>query len=171
MPWDSHDDLALDKIRTSIVMVSDSLFAGETNFNEDVSSEVAIDTLNNFGLDSINLTYYPDDFAALRSKIEDDVANKFDLIILLGGSGIGSRDVSVEAMKSLVQKEIPGFGEEFRRQSIVEIGGKGMLSRSEAGLFKNSIVIVLPGSPNAVKTGLKIMHMFIGHAFQLIRGS
>lgn len=168
MPWIAHESESLEKIRTSIVMVSDSLFSGASDFSEDKSSNVALESLNDNGIHSINLDYYPDDFAALRSKIEDDTSNGFDLIIFLGGTGITSSDVTVEALQSKLDKELLGFGEEFRRLGLVDVQERVILSRCTAGTYKRSLVVALPGSPNAVKTGIELTCKIVGHALNLL---
>ncbi|MCY3410799.1 MAG: MogA/MoaB family molybdenum cofactor biosynthesis protein [Candidatus Heimdallarchaeota archaeon] len=170
MPWKPHDAQDLETVKTSLVIVSDSLFAGTTSYSEDKSSTVALEEFNENGIYSINLDYYPDDFAALRSKIDDDVTNGYDLIVLCGGTGIGLRDISIEALRSKVTKELPGFGEEFRRLSIEEIGALGMLSRCTAGIYKQSMIVALPGSPNAVKTGINLLCKIVGHTLNLLHG-
>ncbi len=168
MPWVPHDSADLENVRASLIMVSDSLFSGSSDFTEDKSSNIALETLNESGIYSVNLDYFPDDFAALRSKIEDDTSNGFDLIILLGGTGITSRDVSIEALKSKIIKELPGFGEEFRRISMQEVQERALLSRATAGVYKKSVIVAIPGSPNAVKTGIELICKIVGHALNLL---
>lgn len=168
MPWEPHESFTLEKVRTSLIMVSDSLFSGVSDFSEDKSSNVALETLNDNGIYSVNLDYFPDDFAALRSKIEDDTTNEFDLIIMLGGTGITSRDVSIEALISKITKELPGFGEEFRRISMKTVAEKALLSRATAGVYKKSMIVALPGSPDAVKTGIDLVCKIVGHTLNLL---
>ncbi len=168
MAWAAHGSVPLDKINASVVVVSDSLFSGSSDISHDISGPNAIDILSEAGIASINLDYFPDDFAALAAKIDSDVLTNFNLIILIGGTGIAARDVTYEAVKSILDKEIMGFGEEFRRVSYIQIKEKALLSRAIAGTIRKSLVIALPGSPNAVEVGLKIALGFLGHAIELI---
>lgn len=74
-----------------------------------------------------------------------------DVIITNGGTGLTSRDGTIEVAQSLFQKELPGFGELFRLVSYHQIGPAAMLSRATAGLARGKILICLPGSTKAVR--------------------
>ena len=77
-----------------------------------------------------------------------------DAIVSSGGTGLSTRDRTVEAVSELFDVRIDGFGELFRRLSFDEIGSKAMLSRATAGVVRGTPVFVLPGSPAAVTLGL-----------------
>ncbi len=86
------------------------------------------------------------------------------VIITSGGTGVGSRDVTVRAIQSEFEKPLIGFGELFRRLSFDEIGVAGIYSRATAGLIGSTVVYCLPGSKNAVRTALtKIILPGLGH--------
>ena len=74
-----------------------------------------------------------------------------------------NRDVTIETLKPLFKKELTGFGEIFRYESYKELGTGAILSRATAGVYKNTLIISMPGSPNAVNTGLKIILSRIRH--------
>jgi molybdenum cofactor biosynthesis protein B len=169
LTWNEHTDHKLSDLKASVIIVSDSLFSGENDITNDTSGPTAIEILTDAGIDSINLDYYPDEVSALQSKVEWDVQEKVDLIIFIGGTGISPRDVTYEAVSSKLFKELPGFGEEFRRRSIQEIQGRGILSRALCGTLSKSLVVTLPGSPNAVRLGLEIALSFLGHAINLLK--
>lgn len=171
MTWADHSDIDLTDLKASVIIVSDSLFSGENDITNDVSGPTAIEMLTDAGINLINLDYYPDEVSALQSKVEWDVQENVDLIIFIGGTGISPRDVTIEAVSSKLFKELPGFGEEFRRRSIEEIQGRGILSRAICGIVSKSVVITLPGSPNAVKLGIEIVLSFLGHALNLIKSN
>ncbi|HVH40369.1 MAG TPA: MogA/MoaB family molybdenum cofactor biosynthesis protein [Gemmatimonadaceae bacterium] len=79
-----------------------------------------------------------------------------DAIIITGGTGLGSRDRSIEAVRPLFDKEIPGFGELFRLLSFQEqIGSSSILSRATAGSARGKVVVVLPGSRAAVELAMQ----------------
>jgi molybdenum cofactor biosynthesis protein B len=85
-------------------------------------------------------------------------------IITSGGTGISSRDRTVDAVSSLFEKELPGFGELFRRFSFEEIGEAAMYSRATAGVIGGKLVFCLPGSRGAVDTALrKLILPGLGH--------
>ncbi|MHA2275522.1 MAG: MogA/MoaB family molybdenum cofactor biosynthesis protein [Candidatus Kariarchaeaceae archaeon] len=169
MTWTPHENVSFSDLKASVVIVSDSLFSGENDITNDLSGPVAVELLTDAGIDSVNLDYYPDEVSALQSKVESDVQDNIDIVIFIGGTGISPRDVTIEAVASKLFKELPGFGEEFRRRSIEQIHGRGILSRAICGVVSKSLVVTLPGSPKAVELGLEIVLSFLGHAVNLVK--
>ena len=89
---------------------------------------------------------------------------RIQVIITSGGTGIGSKDMTVDTVSPLFDKELPGFGELFRRFSFDEIGEAAMFSRATAGVVGRKLVFCLPGSRGAMKTALnKIILPGLGH--------
>ena len=80
-----------------------------------------------------------------------------------GGTGLESRDITIETIEPLFEKEIKGFGEIFRAISYEELGAGSLLSRATAGIYRKTMIFAMPGSPNAVKTGLGIIIDELGH--------
>ena len=79
-----------------------------------------------------------------------------DVVLTIGGTGVSRKDISVESVRPLLDKELPGFGEMFRSLSVKEIGTAAILSRAVLGVTsKGKIVLSLPGSENAVRLGLE----------------
>lgn len=74
-----------------------------------------------------------------------------DVVVVSGGTGFSPRDVSVDALRPLVTRDAPGFGELFRQLSFAEVGAAAMLSRAFAGAVGRQLLFVLPGSPKAVE--------------------
>jgi molybdenum cofactor biosynthesis protein B len=74
-----------------------------------------------------------------------------DVVVVSGGTGFSTRDVSVDALRPLLTRDTPGFGELFRQLSFAEIGAAAMLSRAFAGAVGRHLMFVLPGSPQAVE--------------------
>jgi len=96
-----------------------------------------------------------DDVEAIRAAMSAWIADPgVDVVIATGGTGITRRDVTPEALAPLVTKPIPGFGELFRWLSYAEIGTSTIQSRAEAALCGDTVVFVLPGSPNACRTAM-----------------
>lgn len=97
----------------------------------------------------------PDDPArietALGAFLEDHTP---DLIITTGGTGISSRDTTVEVVERLLDRKIAGFGELFRMVSWSQVGAAAMLSGAVAGLAGETVIFALPGSPHAVQLAL-----------------
>lgn len=78
-----------------------------------------------------------------------------DAVIFNGGTGIAPRDTTYDAIASLLEKELPGFGELFRSLSYQEIGSRAIASRAIAGVYQTKLIFSLPGSSNAVKLAMQ----------------
>jgi molybdopterin adenylyltransferase len=104
--------------------------------------------------------------AALR-KFADEM--QCDLVVTTGGTGIASRDVTPEATRPILDKELPGFGEAMRMQSFVTVK-TAILSRAVAGTRGKALVINLPGKPAAVRECLEILAPAIREALAHLRG-
>ena len=94
----------------------------------------------------------PEDVRSLVAELA--AAGEVDVVITTGGTGITARDGTFEAIDGLLTKRLPGFGEIFRMISYQQIGAAAMLSRATAGLVGRTVVIVLPGSENAVSLAM-----------------
>jgi len=109
-----------------------------------------------------------DEPARIAKAISEHLAG-LDGIIINGGTGIAARDSTFEAVRSLLDKELPGFGELFRMLSYQEIGSASFLSRATAGIRAGKIVVSLPGSPDACRLGLeKLLLPELGHIAHLL---
>ncbi len=93
------------------------------------------------------------------------------LILFNGGTGISPRDTTYDVISRMLEKTLPGFGEIFRMLSFQEVGAAAMLSRATAGVFKQTLVFSMPGSPNAVQVALeKLILPEINHlAWEIVR--
>ena len=112
-----------------------------------------------------NATKLPTRCALAIEGIDDPEA-----IIVTGGTGIGGRDVTPEAIEPLLTKHLPGFGEVFRVLSYEEIGAATMLSRAFAGVIGRTLIFALPGSPNAVRLAMeKLVAPELGHLVRELR--
>ena len=92
-----------------------------------------------------------------------------EVIISTGGTGIGKRDITIETIQPLFDKELTGFGEIFRYESYKELGTGAILSRATAGVWNETLLVALPGSPNAVTLGMKIIKPELGHMVKHIQ--
>ncbi len=94
-----------------------------------------------------------------------------DAVILSGGTGIAPRDQTMDALAKLFDRELPGFGEAFRRLSWDEIGPRAMLSRAAGGIIHGCLVFALPGSSKAARLGARaLIAPILPHAVDLIAG-
>ncbi|ALU44918.1 molybdenum cofactor biosynthesis protein B [Pseudoalteromonas rubra] len=95
----------------------------------------------------------PDDKYAIRAQVAHWIAqDKVESVLITGGTGFASRDVTPEAVTPLFDKEIVGFGEVFRHISYLEIGNSTIQSRALAGVSNNTVIFCMPGSTGACKT-------------------
>lgn len=94
----------------------------------------------------------------------------FDVVVISGGTGLSPRDVTIEALRPLFEKEVEGWGEVFRMLSYQEVGPAAALSRTTAGVIDGKLVVALPGSPSAVELGLKTLAPEMPHIVHIIRG-
>ncbi len=97
-----------------------------------------------------------DEVAAIRAAAERALAlETCGCVLFTGGTGTSPRDVTPEALRPLLERELPGFGELFRMLSFHEIGPAALLSRAFAGSRAGKIVFGLPGSPAAIRLALE----------------
>lgn len=153
-----HKKKAPKSVNGAVITLSDS-----KNENEDISGKLIKDSLN----EKNSVVFYsiiPDEADVLLSTIEH-IINDYDadVIITTGGTGIGPRDITIETLKGIFEKELNGFGEIFRYESYKELGTGAILSRATAGVYKGKLIVSMPGSPNAVNLGLKIISPELGH--------
>lgn len=100
-------------------------------------------------------------------RLSDEV--KSDIIFTTGGTGFAPRDVTPEATKAVIEKDVPGIPEAIRAKSL-EITPKAMLSRATAGIRGKTLIINLPGSPKAVRESLEVVMPVLKHAVETLSG-
>lgn len=112
----------------------------------------------------------PDDTEAIAARLRElaDSAG-CDLIVTTGGTGIGPRDVTPEATRAVLEKELPGFGEAMRMQSLARVQ-TAILSRATAGTRGRSLIVNLPGKPSAVRECLEILAPAMREGVAHLRG-
>jgi len=151
-------------LRAAIITVSDTRTAAD-----DTSGALASELLRGGGHDVAMHRIIPDDRDAIVGAVRDAVADGARLIVLTGGTGIAPRDVTYEAIASIVDKTLDGFGEAFRRLSWDEIGPRSVLSRAIAGVHGRALIAALPGSTKAVRLGIeKVLLPIARHAVGLL---
>lgn len=155
---EKHKHDAPTNIKCSVITLSDSI----KDFEKDLSGNYISEQIEeNYTL--ISRSLIPDESEELINEIEDMINQGSDIIITTGGTGLNKRDITVETVESLFNKKLDGFGEIFRLKSYEEIGASAILSRATAGVYKKTLIFSMPGSPNAVKTGLEIIINEFGH--------
>jgi molybdenum cofactor biosynthesis protein B len=114
----------------------------------------------------------PDDPGIVRGYLEELLAlPSLDAVIVNGGTGIAPRDTTFEAITSLLEKRLDGFGELFRMLSWEQVGSAAILSRAMAGVARGKIVVSVPGSQAAVELAMqKLLLPELGHMVDLVNG-
>jgi molybdenum cofactor synthesis domain-containing protein len=95
---------------------------------------------------------------------------KCDVVFTTGGTGFAPRDVTPEATKAVIEKEVPGISEAIRAKSL-EITDRAMLSRAVSGIRGNTLIINLPGSPKAVRESIEVVLPVLSHAVETLSGN
>jgi molybdopterin adenylyltransferase len=143
--------------------------AGEEPADE--SGDAAQELIEGAGGKVAERRLVPDDAKLLRSAVSRALRDPgLDAIVLTGGTGVSSTDVTIETVRPLLEKEIEGFGELFRAASYRKIGAAAALSRATAGVAKGKVVMCLPGAPDAVRTALGLFLGEVRHILHLTRG-
>lgn len=153
------------RIKAAVLVASDT-----RNKQEDESGRIIIENLKENGLEIVEYTITPDDKAAIISELKrfcDEL--KVDIVITTGGTGVGPRDITPEATREIIQKELDGVAETVRahgqRQTPLS-----MLSRGVAGVRGKTVIINLPGSVKAVSESLDCIFPGILHIFKMLHG-
>jgi len=112
----------------------------------------------------------PDEEERITQKLIDYVdQKKLDLILTTGGTGLSPRDVTPEATRKVLDKEIPGIAEAMRAEGL-KLTPMAMLSRAASGIRCRSLIVNLPGSPRAVRENLIVILPVLKHALEKIQG-
>lgn len=132
---------------------------------KDSSSDLIIETLRKSDKKLVSRVLVADDKEAIREAIRDALKNEdVNAVLIVGGTGIAPKDVTIETVSPLLEKTLPGFGELFRSLSYDEIGSPAIMSRAVAGVTEGKVIFCIPGSPNAVKLCLdKLILPETGH--------
>ncbi|MFQ6011056.1 MAG: molybdenum cofactor biosynthesis protein B [Nitrososphaerales archaeon] len=170
MAHEEHRRRAPNQLKVGLLTVSTSKFLQKSrkdNRVRDESGDAAERTIKRAGHDIVSRKLLNDDLWSIRLELLKALfEDKADVVLIMGGTGISQRDVTIEAVIPLITKEIEGFGEIFRNITYDKIGSPAMLTRAIGGIIdKGKLVFCLPGSPDAVKTALDLLTPDLPHAF------
>ncbi|HEC2152431.1 MogA/MoaB family molybdenum cofactor biosynthesis protein [Staphylococcus delphini] len=148
-----HTNVKLERpVRCAVLTVSD------TRTTETDKGGQSVQTLlqtADFDVEIQHYTIVKDELTAIQAAVQQWLTEDIDVIVTTGGTGIAPRDVTIEAVTPLLDKEIEGFGELFRYLSFTEdVGTRALLSRAVAGTANRTLIFCLPGSTGAVKLAL-----------------
>ncbi|MDQ6599927.1 molybdenum cofactor biosynthesis protein MoaB [Bacillus salipaludis] len=167
MSTKEHKKEAPKTVHCKVITVSDT-----RNEESDKSGRLMIDLLEQAGHKVLDYCIVKDEKAPIQEEILKGCEREdIEIIITNGGTGIAKRDVTIETVKALIEKEIVGFGELFRMLSYqLDIGSAAILSRAIAGVVKDKAVFSTPGSSGAVKLAMeKLILPEIGHVVRELK--
>ena len=155
-------------LKIGIVTMSDRASQGiyEDKSGKEIENFLKDNITNDF---EIIYKLIPDDYDRIVSTLKELVNDKCSLILTTGGTGPAPRDVTPEATREVIEKELPGFGELMRMHSLKYVS-TSILARGTAGIVKNSFILNLPGSPKAIRENLEAVWAAIPYAVDLIGG-
>ena len=151
------------QIQVGIITISDRASAGEY---EDLGGPALKEAAQKNDWQVISEAIVPDDAQRIQDAIRSFSERGCGLILTTGGTGIGQRDLTPEAIRAIMRVEIPGFGEVMRAESM-KITPNAILSRSLAALVDLSLVVALPGKPSGAVECLGFVAGAIPHAVAL----
>lgn len=151
--------------RIAIVTVSDRAAAGAYADKGGPGAEAWLRATVTSPME-ITRTIIPDGRDSVANTLRD-LCTTSDLILITGGTGPAPRDETPEALADVMEKELPGFGEEMRRASLREVP-TAILSRQTAGIRGATLMITIPGKPSAIATCLDAVFAAVPYCLDLI---
>lgn len=154
-------------MKFGIICVSDRCYKGEC---EDKSGPAIAECIKELS-DKNEYRLVPD-AKELIEKALIELADKenCDVVFTTGGTGFAPRDITPEATKAVIEKEVPGISEAIRAKSL-EITSRAMLSRAISGIRGKTLIINLPGSPKAVRESIEVVLPVLEHAVETLSGN
>ncbi len=154
-------------MKACIITVSDRASRGERG---DESGPLLVEILRKKGwFTEIDYKVVPDEREKIKELLIRYSDNGYNLVLTTGGTGLSPRDVTPDATKEVIEKEVPGICEEMRRKSR-EKTPHALLSRAIAGTRGKTLIINLPGSPKGASENLEAVIDAIPHALKLLSG-
>ncbi len=153
-------------LRAAVLTVSDSVFQGR---RRDSSGPAVKELLEKSGWKVVHSQVVADDLAVLSATLREMSSKGFEGIFTTGGTGVSPRDVTPEATRKVISREILGLAERMR-QVGAESTPTAILSRAVAGICGNSLILNLPGSPRGAVESLQAVLAVLPHAVGLITG-
>ncbi|MDG6967728.1 MAG: MogA/MoaB family molybdenum cofactor biosynthesis protein [Nitrososphaerota archaeon] len=160
-------------LRFVVITVSTSRYHARKGRKKapDKSGDLAQELIERRGGTVARRDLLPDSAARIEASVLRALKSAdVDAVVLTGGTGISTTDVTIETVRPLLAKEIEGFGEIFRSVGFGRIGFAAALSRATAGVANGKAVVALPGSPDGVKTGLELILGELPHVLHLAAG-
>jgi len=170
-PHEKHRTSGPKSVAVVIIAVSTSRFAAKTAGQEysDESGDVASEEIRRLGLKVVRRGLVSDEPEMIRNEVRGFLEGNDDILVLLGGTGVSRRDVTIETVRPFLEKELDGFGELLRSASFKSVGAASVLTRATAGVANGKLIMCLPGSPDAAATALRLFGKELPHALFVAR--
>ena len=152
--------------KAHVITVSDGVFHGT---REDKSGPALRGLLSRSDFEVGDPEVVPDDVALISEAIETAITLGADVVVTVGGTGLGPRDVTPQATAALIEFEVPGIAEEMRRAGVASTP-MAALSRAIAGVRGKTLIINVPGSVKGATESLEAVMPMLGHAVKLLHG-
>lgn len=151
------------QVKTGVIVCSDSISAGEKT---DRSGKIIVEKIKSFEAEILDYKVIPDAINEIQKTVNAMESMGCNLILITGGTGLSPKDVTPEAIKPLLDKEIPGIVEAIRNYGQQRTP-YAMLSRSVAGFKNETLIIALPGSTNGVSESIDAVFPALFHVFRV----
>jgi len=155
-----------DELKCAIIVCSDSVSKGT---KEDSAGKAVADKLGKLNLPASFQEVIPDDFSMIQNRAKKLSEDGYDLVLFVGGTGLSPRDITPDAIKPLIDRDIPGLMETARHYGQQRTP-YAMLSRGVAGFIKNTLVLTLPGSTRGATETMDALFPYLIHVFVVARG-
>ena len=152
--------------KVGVITMSDSVASGKS---EDKSGVILLNGFIQAGCEVNHHEYFPDGSDELVPTIHEWVDEEVELILTTGGTGLGPRDLTIQAVEKIFDSKLPGIEQALHAYGRGKIK-TSMLSRLTAGVVNGAVLICLPGSTGAAKDALKVLIPTIFHSFHMMKG-
>jgi molybdenum cofactor synthesis domain-containing protein len=153
-------------VKAAVITCSNRSAAGE---RPDDSGELLASMLGDRGDEMVLRRIVPDDIAAIQAAVKEAVAANARVVLTTGGTGLTPTDVTPEAVRPLLDREVPGIAEALRAVARDAVP-TSVLSRGVAGTIGTALVVTLPGSPGGVRDGMRVLTPLMDHAVDQLSG-
>jgi molybdenum cofactor biosynthesis protein MoaC len=162
-----YHDRPKNPVKAVVVVCSDSISSGA---KQDFSGKAILERLNQCGIITEDYIVIPDEIKIIQEKTKFYCDKKINLLIFTGGTGLSARDVTPEALRPMLDKEIPGIAEAARSFGQEQMP-YSMLSRSLAGLIGDTLVLALPGSTRGAAESMDALFPYLLHYFRVMENA